>query len=87
MTEAAVDNVGLEYPGLEAGEACLDFGNHSAVNHAFGNQLAAFLGSQSPDQARGFITCCGEFSRRIGEEDELLGLECPGHGRGGACRH
>ena len=51
MTEAAVDNVGLEYPGLEAGEACLDFGNHSAVNDAFGDQLAAFLGSETPDQA------------------------------------
>ena len=55
MREPAVDDVGLQDPGFEAGQAGFDLGDHPAVDHALGDQVAATAGSQTPDQAGGFI--------------------------------
>ena len=51
----------LRTPGLEAGQAGLDLGDHPLVDHALGDQLAALVGGQTPRSG-----CSGSFrSRRM----------------------
>ncbi len=47
-----------------------------------GDQVAAAAGSQTPDQAGGFILV-EQDAGGVGQEDELLGLKRLGDGRGG----
>ena len=86
MREPAVDDVGLQDPGFEAGQAGFDLGNHPAVDHAPGDQVAATAGRQTPDQAGGFILV-EQDAGGVGQEDELLGLNVPGRRPRRRCRH
>ncbi len=82
MAEPAIDDVGLADTGFQADQAGLDLGDHPAVDHALLDQVAALVGSQTPDQAAWFILV-EEYARRVGEEDQLVSLERLCDGRGG----
>ena len=76
MREPAVDDVGLLDPGFEAGQAGFDLGNHPAVDHAPGDQVVAPFGSQTPDQAGGFILV-EQDPGGVGQENQLFSLRWP----------
>ena len=82
MAEPAVDDVGLADARFQDCQAGLDLGDHPLVDHPPGDQVAAFVGGQTRDQAGGFVAV-HEDAGRVGQEDELLGLKRLGDGGGG----
>ena len=62
------------------------FGIIPLVDHAPGDQVAAAVGSQTPDQAGGFILV-HQNAGGIGQEYQLLGLDAPGRRPRRPCRH
>src|SRR5262249_15822770 len=83
MPYPPVDHVRLFDAGAQAIEASVNLGYHSLVHHFISDELPAFFGVEAGEE-RIWVAAVAEDARRVGQEDEFLGLYMRGHrsGRG-----
>lgn len=79
--EAAINDVDLADSGSQTFEAGVDFGNHPVRDDTLLDQRPAIIRREAFEEACG-VMLVSEDSRRVGEEDELLGVEVARNRRG-----